>query len=175
MSVVSRYMCCNPGGGGGGEGGGTRVIYWWGVGTPKKRGLMCGHSPKREGTRNWNCSKWGGGLGSLFIYYLTFLLVNMINWQTEQGGGGGLRCGHTQKKGGLRCRPNSKKRGALGAGQVKKGGLYRGTYLYWTYMWVSPLPQGCNECQFVDEIVKRFYQIEQVIFSPDFRIAYISR
>ena len=35
-------------------------------------------------------------------------------------------------KGGLRVGSNSTKE-VLGAGQEKKGGLYRGTHLYWTY------------------------------------------
>ena len=35
--------------------------------------------------------------------------------------------------------PN-RKLGVLGASQVKKVGLYRGTYLYWTYMSVPPPP-----------------------------------
>ena len=39
-------------------------------------------------------------------------------WQAEKGGG--LRCGSNLRGGG----------GVLGAGQVKKGGLYRGTYLH---------------------------------------------
>ena len=33
------------------------------------------------------------------------------------------------EKGGLRC-GSTRKKGVLGAGQVKKGGLYRGTHLY---------------------------------------------
>ena len=88
-----------------------------GAGTaPKKGGLRCGHNQKkgglrhvynpnkrefrtdfvkRDGVRNWSCSK--GGLGSLFMYYLYFYLSKWstsggVFWQAEKGG---LRCGHS--------------------------------------------------------------------------------
>ena len=56
--------------------------------------------------------------------------------QLLENGGGVLGAGAAARKwgGGLRCGSNSKTGGVLGAGHVKKGGLYRGTYLYWTYM-----------------------------------------
>ena len=72
---------------------------------PKKGGLRCGHNQKkgefrtdfvkREGVRNWSCSK--GGLGSLFIYYLCFYLAiwstsGMCSGRLKKGG---LRCGHS--------------------------------------------------------------------------------
>ena len=68
------------------------------------------------------------GFGSLFINYLYFFLVNMVNWWgfTRRHGSG--------KKGGLRHRSGSKKRGVLGTVRSKKGIIYCGTYLYWTYM-----------------------------------------
>ena len=98
--------------------------------SPKKGGLRCGHNQKRgglrhvynpkkgefrtglvkrEGVRNWSCSK--GGLGSLFIYYLYFYLSiwstsGGVFWQAEKGvlGAGtaikrGLWCGSGQKRG----------------------------------------------------------------------------
>ena len=40
----------------------------------------------------------------------------------------------TLKKRGLRHGSGQKGGGVLGTGQVQKGGLYCGTYLYWTYM-----------------------------------------
>ena len=70
--------------------------------------------------------------GTYLVYLLSLLLlVNMSNrWGVCSGilrnGGGGLRCG-----------PNSKK-GVLGAGLVKKGGLYRGT----GHIYQCPSPQG---------------------------------
>ena len=58
-------------------------------------------------------------LRSLFINYLYFYLST---WST----GGGVFW-HCPKKRDLR----------YGWGKHGGGGLYRGTYLYWTYMWVS--------------------------------------
>ena len=82
-----------------------------GTGTAPKKGVLgCGHNQKkgglrhvynpkkgefktdfvkREGVRNWSCSK--GGLGSLFIYYLYFYLSiwstsGGVFWQVEKGG-----------------------------------------------------------------------------------------
>ena len=83
-----------------------------GAGTAQKKGggLRCGHNQKkgglrhvynpkkgefrtafvkREGVRNWSCSK--GGLGSLFIYYFYFYLSIWLTsggvfWQAEKGG-----------------------------------------------------------------------------------------
>ena len=56
----------------------------------------------------------GGGLRSLFIYYLYF------TWQHDQLVGvcsgrlkkGGVKCGHSSKKGDPRCGSNSKKGGS---------------------------------------------------------------
>ena len=58
-----------------------------------------------------------------------------INCTYDVGGGGlGIYiggCGTPKKRGGgSYVRVQLEKRGVLGAGQVKKGGLYRGTYLY---------------------------------------------
>ena len=50
--------------------------------------------------------------------------------QARKGGGGVLGTGHV-KKGGLRH----------GSGSKKGGGLYCGTYVYWTYMRV-PTPRA---------------------------------
>ena len=144
-TCTTYYQLCNPGG------GGTRDIYWWGVpwhtkngggvlgagtapqkggyyvraGTTRKMGVLVASTTQKWGIYNWSCSK--GGLGSLFIYYLYFYLSTWstgggVFWQAEKGG--------SNSKGGG---------GVLGAGQVKKGGLYSGTYLHWTYMSV-PLP-----------------------------------
>ena len=54
---------------------------------PRKRGVLgTGTSRKRRGLKNWYCKKDNlsnrcctkGGLGSLFINYPYFFLVNMI-------------------------------------------------------------------------------------------------
>ena len=61
------------------------------------------------------------------MYHLSLrLLVNMICRIKKKG----FRNGHNQKGGCpfLGARP-TRKRGVLGAGQVKKGGLYRLTYM----------------------------------------------
>ena len=65
-----------------------------------------------------------------------------VFWPAEKGGV--LGAGTARKRGGgggvvLGADP-TRNRGVLGAGQVK-GGLYRGTHLYWTYMSVPP-PHG---------------------------------
>ena len=130
---------------------------------PQKGGLRHGHNPKKGGLRhghkskggggglkNWSCKKdnlsnWyctKGGFGSLFINYLYFFLVNMINWwgllwQTKDIG----VLGTVQAlKGGSYARVRLDKGGVLGTGEVIKGGRYCSTYLYWTYMWVPPPP-----------------------------------
>ena len=64
---------------------------------PKNGCLRHGHEPKKGGLKNWHISERAGGglvkkrilvtddaqkgvLGSLFINYLYFCLVNMIHW-----------------------------------------------------------------------------------------------
>ena len=126
------------------RGGGAQRGWVLGAGiTRKNEGLRCGYNlkrglfgtgfVKREGLRNWS-------FFYLFIIF-TFTCQNdqsvgcvLPDW--NKGGGGVLGAGTTQKRGVFRCRPNSKK-GVSGAGQVKRG-LYRGTYIYWTYMRVQP-------------------------------------
>ena len=65
------------------------------------------------------------------MYHLSLrLLVNMICRIKKKG----LRNGHNQRGGGgLKCAPNSEKEG-IRCGSGKKGGLYRRTYVYWTYV-----------------------------------------
>ena len=118
----------SPGGGGGVLGIYIGGGVPWGGGvlgagtSPKKGGLRCGHNQKngvlgtsttpkkgefrtgfekREGLWNWSFSK--GDLGSLCIYYLHFYLSTWSTGRVCSGRlkkGGGLRCGHSSKKGG---------------------------------------------------------------------------
>ena len=77
-------------------GGGLKHVY-----NPTKGEFRTGFV-KGEGVRNWSCTKWG--LGSLFIYFLSFYLSTWSTgegmfWQAEKGG---PMCGSNSKKGGLR-------------------------------------------------------------------------
>ena len=92
------------------------MINWWGLDwTQAQKFILC---VKKIGA-------WFQSSGGVF-------------WQAEKKGGVlGAGAAARQRGGGLKGGSSSKEE-VLGAGQVKKGDLYRGTHLYWTYMWVPP-------------------------------------
>ena len=145
--IFSQSLCKNviweiPGGGGG------ALSIYTGGGVP--RHIQKGHESKKGGLKNWSCTKdnlsnWcctKGGFASLFINYLFVFLDNMINWWVFTPTDQKLGVSGTSQvtKGGLMHGSSSKKWGPWSRVRSKHGGLYCGTYMYWTYMWVQPPP-----------------------------------